>query len=127
MSNSGSVLVLGDSEGRLAELASRIRSLGFSVLRAKTAQDATATADKRGTRFRAIVIEPDTPAADLRAALDSLRRHPSSNAVSVLAVGTEPGNEELASGMALRFEDASSGQIALVRSAVENCALAAQL
>jgi CheY-like chemotaxis protein len=95
MSQTGSVLVLGDLEGRLGELASRARALGFNVLRAKTAPDALAAAEARGFRFRAVLIESDFAAADLDAALNSLRNHPCTENLAVIAVGESPGDEEL--------------------------------
>jgi len=95
MTATSSVLALGDPDGRFAELTQRIRALGFTTVRAKTPRDAVAAAEERRHRYRVALVESDVPALDLRAALESLRRHPSADHLRILVVGPRPERGEI--------------------------------
>ena len=60
-------------------LASRVRRLGYPVVRAKTTEEAKQLLCDPRYAVGAAVIPPDLPATNLRAALEALRQLPASS------------------------------------------------
>jgi len=82
------VLVLGDHDTSLSNLAERCRRLGHRTVRAKTPQDAILLSEERGFRFAVALVRPDLGVADLGAALAELRLRCHSEDMTAVATGT---------------------------------------
>lgn len=92
MSRSTRILLLDGPEGRMAELAGRIRELGYSALRAKTPEEALVLLENPAWSVRAVVVPPDPPVADLAGALRALRER-SRDPLVFLVEGPRPEGE----------------------------------
>jgi len=82
------ILVLGDHDTSLSNLAERCRRLGHRTIRAKTPQDAIGLAEERGFRFAVALVRPDLGVADLGAALSELRTRCRSEEMVAVATGS---------------------------------------
>ncbi len=83
------VLLLDGAAQRQHALADRVRSFGFSAVRAKTPEEALALVENPRFDFGAVLIPPDLPVADLAGALASLRERATRRLVCI-AVGSRP-------------------------------------
>jgi len=94
MARAPSILVLDGAAARLAPVAERLRSLGFSCARAKTPEEALRLVEDPRHDFGAAVLPPDLPVADLAGALGQLRSRGARGIVFV-AIGPRPEPETM--------------------------------
>lgn len=95
VSHTPSVLILDGAGQRLTALAERVRTLGFSAVRAKTPEEAIDLLENPRFDFGAALVAPDLPVADLAGAIARLRDR-SARRLICLAVGPRPGPDGLA-------------------------------
>jgi CheY-like chemotaxis protein len=89
------VLLLDGASARLLAVAERLRTLGFSCVRAKTPEEAVALVEDPRHDFGAALLPPDLPVADLAGALGSLRQR-AARPLCCVVVGPRPDAEGLA-------------------------------
>ncbi len=88
------LLLLIDAGGEsMHALASRIRRLGYGVVRAKTTEEAKQLLCDSRYAVSAAVIPPDLPAADLRTALEALRKVSLVDRLAFLVSGSLPQSD----------------------------------
>jgi CheY-like chemotaxis protein len=87
------LLLLIDAGGEsMHVLASRVRRLGYLVVRAKTTEEAKQLLCDPRYAVSAAVIPPDLPVANLRTALEALRRLPAVEHLAFLVSGRRPSS-----------------------------------
>jgi hypothetical protein len=90
MAGHDTILVLGDHDTALSNLAERCRRIGYRAVRAETVEEAVLLSEDRGLRFGVAAIRPDWPVADMAAALQELRTRCRSPRMAAIATGTNP-------------------------------------
>ncbi len=89
------VLLIDGGEGRLDELADRLRGLGIGSLRADTPEQAQEVLRCGEGSISAILIVADPPTPELRQAVDALRISCPSEATGIIVVGPKPDKKGL--------------------------------
>jgi len=93
MSPPQSILVVNAGGHPLEPVAQRLRLLGISATRAKTAAEARAALAEPRALIGAVLIAPDPPALDLPRALRALSRAADGRALPLLVCGPRPDEE----------------------------------
>ncbi len=89
------VLLIDGGEGRLDELADRLRGLAIGSLRADTPEQAQEVLRGGEGAISAILIVADPPTPELRQAVDALRSSCPSEATGIIVVGPKPDKKGL--------------------------------
>ena len=90
------VLVIDGGDAPRTALVHRIRRMGYRVLRAKTAEDASAIVEEHRHQVATALIPPDLAVADLGAALETLAARAPQGRLSYIVAGVCPNEEGLA-------------------------------
>ena len=95
MARAPSILILDGAAARLAPVVERLRTLGFSCVRAKTPEEALSLIEDPRHDFGATVLPPDLAVADLGGALATLRSRGARGLVFVV-IGPRPEGDAMA-------------------------------